>query len=156
MVLSQIIAVVMVSQLLSTALSAYLTSINPWIPLTAALGCSAVAFSVGLFLPETLHHHASMAKVADSDQVNGTSGNQTVYLRKNIQGITRQLTKALGIIRQNYNVLFMMLGFLVSNIGKSMTAILLQYASKKLGWTIGKVRFPLTNPTRQWIIATAN
>lgn len=147
MVLSQIVAVVMVSQLLATTLSAYLTSINPWIPVTAALGCSAVAFSIGLFLPETLHHHASMAIPADSDQAKPTSGSRTADLRMKIKEITRQLAKALGIIRQNYNVLFMMLGFLVSNIGKSMTTLILQYASKKLGWTIGKVRSPLANLT---------
>lgn len=143
MILSEAIAVIMVSQLLSMTLSAYLTSINPWIPLTIALCGYVLSILIGLFLPETLPPHTRKAVPLVPDVSKSPSGNGVGALRIKIQEISHELGKALIVIKQNYNVLLMMFGFLVSNIGKSMSTLILQYASKKLGWTIAKVRFTI-------------
>jgi hypothetical protein len=137
-------ASLLLSEFIAISASGWLMQFDPWIPLLGASALSFIGFGLGiLFVPDTF---------TGSRRV--SNGNWRVALKESIpeclcswnsfkstvdHGI-KQRSGAMRWLRQNYNVVLVLLAFIPSAIGRTVVGLLLQYTSKKFHLPYGKVR----------------
>ena len=127
----------LIGEVVGTPLSAFLMSMNPWIPYFVYTGMTVLAGMVSLcLLPETLPTLAcerdslSGSTGAEEEPVAATeetsrAGNSTVAAR--LQPLVKR------------NVIAVLLSFFVAALGRQSTTFLLQYIRQRFNWKYEKV-----------------
>lgn len=138
----------LLNQLVFVPVGAALMSFDPWVPmwLTSVLG--VLGFIVGwLFVPETRSRknldeggEEEEEEEEEWEEEGGTLGGKNGMWAqiRGLGGTGREVIAALAQNKSATLVLFASLCFSLAIMSDS--SLLLQYASKRLGWTIGEVR----------------
>ncbi|KAK3329762.1 major facilitator superfamily domain-containing protein [Apodospora peruviana] len=144
---SQIQSATLLSKLLFVPLGGYLSSVNPWLPMFIASIIMIVGFCVAvLFVPETLPFPAAPGNGNDEAPLpSSTSGNHDddkqplrIHLRKQLDHLATFGQWMLS----NTRVGLVILCFFLFHLGEQASGtILLQYAAKRLGWTLGEASY---------------
>ncbi|KAJ6111215.1 hypothetical protein N7486_003450 [Penicillium sp. IBT 16267x] len=138
--LFRLMSCVLVAEVLATPVSAYLMTINLWIPYILGYVILLIGYTCVFFLPETLEDaKAKRANREPVDNSTGTTmplGKQSVFQALRHQ--MREFTESISFMWADSNILWMIFVVFVSMISRQSTGILLQYASKKFGWSIAQ------------------
>lgn len=135
---------VLVAEVLATPISAYLMTIDPWIPYILGYMVILVGYMSVFFIPETLEY-AKAKRLNRGRSDNSTETTTRLGKQSTLQVLRHQMhdfTESIQFMWANSNVIWMVLVVFVSVFSRQSTAILLQYASKKFGWSIAQVSSP--------------
>jgi hypothetical protein len=140
----------MVAQFIFVPVGGTLVSVNPWIPMLISSVVTALGFLGALiFLPETLPRAENAMGVSDGPNADADQdGPDTVTQAKHgLQIRWRNFATAsrriMTWVRNNVRILLVAMCFFPCSIGQQAGgSLLLQYASKRLDWSLGKVIFP--------------
>ncbi|KAJ5535655.1 hypothetical protein N7513_008841, partial [Penicillium frequentans] len=138
--LFRLMSCVLVAEVLATPVSAYLMTINPWIPYILGYVVTLVGYISVFFLPETLEY-AKAKRLNRGSGDNSTETTTRLGKQSTLQVLRHQLrdfTESIQFMWADSNVIWMVLVVFVSVFSRQSTAILLQYASKKFGWSIAQ------------------
>jgi hypothetical protein len=159
-----------VTRLLTPVLAAYTMTINLWLPFWIGVGVYLVALPVVSRLPDTRKHHGSSAGLCSLGEVpfapgeaqslltaDGLANNDVLdevesspfpkpsglsgRLSRGISQAKTELNDYLKLFRSNRNIALCLLIFLVTSLSDNNLNVLLQYVSKRYGWTISQAAY---------------
>jgi hypothetical protein len=158
-----------VTRLLTPALAAYTMTINLWLPFWIGVGVYLVALPMVMLLPDTRRHHTSSTgshsldvpfapsegqsllnsdELADDDVLNDLEPSAsskrlgfTTILGRGLRQAEIELQDYLKLFRSSRNVALCLLIFLVTSLSDNNLNVLLQYVSKRYGWTISQAAY---------------
>lgn len=111
---------------------------SPWIPLFAAVAVLALSTVITMALPETLPVQESALEGIESDD------DSTFEMRDKrktwTDGFVR-FKESFAFATCNATVMALILCLFVSQVGTQCIDLLLQYVSKRYGWSLSKVSF---------------
>ncbi|KAI1781489.1 MFS general substrate transporter [Hypoxylon cercidicola] len=142
---SQIQSAHLLAQFLFVPIGGYLVSINPWIPMVMSSIFMIFGFFGALFLiPETLPsitENSPRDNIPHLDQQNDNAkAGLGLYLHINAQLTT--LFRLGRWARKNVRLILVVLCFFAYQLGhQAEGSLLLQYASKRTGWSLGKASY---------------
>ena len=144
-------------------------TINLWLPFWIGVGVYLVALPMVMLLPDTRRHHTSSAgphsldvpfapgegqsllnsdELADDDVLNDHEPSAsskrpgfTTTLDKGLRQAEIELQDYLKLFRSSRNVALCLLIFLVTSLSDNNLNVLLQYVSKRYGWTISQAAY---------------
>lgn len=136
----------MIAQFIFVPVGGTLVSIDPWIPMMISSVVTALGFLGALiFLPETLplaERDSSSTNVIDShhgDQISPTGTKHGFQIRRT--NLVAGSAAMMKWVKQNSRLVVVLVCFFPWSIGQQASGtLLLQYASKRLNWSLGKVR----------------
>ncbi|KAL2817332.1 major facilitator superfamily domain-containing protein [Aspergillus granulosus] len=134
-------AAALTAEILANPISAFLMTKSPWLPYFLTLVCALFSLAVLLFIPETLpkalhaDHDSAAASATDED---GDDDGQDSLVRTVFRSALTQLLRIREFIWNDKNVLTISAAFFAGNVGQQALRLLLQYASKRFGWSLAK------------------
>ena len=136
---SQVHGAVLLSELISIPLGSSLIALNPWIPLLGAIGFMAVATLFALiFVP-----NFTAPIVARQTSIRGdtTSASSASTMAKGSQSRLSDIKSRVEEASQwiNRDVLLILGAFLICQLARQVSGVLLQYARYKFDWEYAKV-----------------
>ncbi|UKZ80162.1 hypothetical protein TrVFT333_007919 [Trichoderma virens FT-333] len=144
---SQLQSAIMIAQFIFVPIGGTMVSINPWIPMLISSGVTALGFLGALiFLPETLppaECDAGITSVTNNhhdNQPTSTGAKYGFHIRWTnlVASSAAKMTWA----RQNARLVVVLVCFFSCSIGQQASgSLLLQYASKRLNWSLGKASY---------------
>lgn len=141
----QIQATVLISELVAPPIGSMLMTRNVWLPMVLGLVIQAFCIGVALFIPETRDFSTSV-KPLPAFSVNeiepclseGEEG-RVDSLEPTKTGYIEQYRQGMRVLQQQWDVILLVLTFLIASIGRSSLSVFLQYVSKRYGWILAKV-----------------
>ncbi|KAK0730321.1 major facilitator superfamily domain-containing protein [Lasiosphaeris hirsuta] len=157
----RIMTVFLISQMVAAPLAGLLMIRSDWIPLTLSLGATALCTPAGLALPETLHLHASRGRgrrregtsvtqtgdgsdADDEEEDDDTRLSKLSSTRRLWHKAREGLAEMWAFVVGNKSISFLMLSLIFVVLGKLVQDMLLQYATKRYGWSYSKASFLFT------------
>lgn len=133
----------MVGELIASAIASLLLTWSPWLPILVGLGCISLALGVALALPETLDARVSNGIVPsdlsnNEDEAN-LEGSDIHWYRKARASLTSLSTAATHFVWGNKRVALLLSTFALTIVGRYVSEILMQYATKRYNWTWARV-----------------
>lgn len=109
-----------------------------WIPLLGGLSCQVFAVLLSLLVPETrppktdevFRDDTGCGENGDENDSSDAYTGSTIYAR---------FQEIITFLMQDHNVALLVLTFFVASIGRRSLELLLQYVSKRYGWTLAQV-----------------
>ncbi|RDW62067.1 hypothetical protein BP6252_11500 [Coleophoma cylindrospora] len=126
---------VLLGEVLATPLSAFLMSWTPWCPALLGLFMEVLGFMAALALPETRPEPSENDSHEDRATDNKKPWNDVWS-----GGWSKFRVQA----ALSANMLCIMGAFLMAGIGRQALQFMLQYASKRFGWSIARASFLIT------------
>ncbi|KUI63980.1 hypothetical protein VM1G_10759 [Cytospora mali] len=161
-VLFRFFATFMVGALIANPLGGFLLSKSPWVALITGNIFMAVNMAALYLLPETLivrqWHDAKAGKTASqspplSQQESGDEdGPKKGRLRVAIDSAREQLLQVQEFIVSNRSVFVLMMPLIFQSLGKYIEELLLQYATKRYGWSWSKASYVHTLKSASFIL----
>jgi hypothetical protein len=133
-------ATIIGSQLLASPLVYLLLNINTWLPMYCGLGCLWLAAILAMFLPRIFAESQYQTHSDTSLPTKIESQGQTA--REQLMAIG---TTAMWFARGNILVTVLLLTYLVTTLGRLAQDILLQYITKRYGWSWAQASISLYN-----------
>ncbi|KAK3362593.1 major facilitator superfamily domain-containing protein [Lasiosphaeria hispida] len=157
----RVITVYLIAQMAAGPLAGLMMIRSDWIPLTLSLGVIALCFPAGLALPETLHLHAPRDRggrregtpaartgddsdADDEEEDDDTKRSKLSSTRRLWHKAREGLTEVWAFVVSNKSISFLMLSLIFVVLGKFVQDMLLQYATKRYGWSYSRAAFLLT------------
>lgn len=140
----------LLSQLVFVPVGAAMMQRNPWIPMMVSLVVEAIGFVLAILLvPETLSTERPVVGSRDESSPLIDRGN-TRGLRSTFQTawdlLRTKLSRVTSWASSNAKLVMVLACFLALNLGEqSDETLLLQYTSKRLGWSIAKASNSVQN-----------
>lgn len=127
------------AEILASPLSGYLMTYSPWIPYLMSLAISIIGMLLTLAIPETLPPPAEPIGPPEMPSTRPTSKTMVEDLKQRIVAMrsTKQSWSKSSL--SNRVVLVLMMTFFVTRLGKQSVFLLLQYVSKRFGWSFARV-----------------
>ncbi|KZF26174.1 MFS general substrate transporter [Xylona heveae TC161] len=136
----KVAAAVLLSQIVATPIAAAMMSKSPWIPFLLSPVLFLVGMLLVLALPETLK--VAVASTRASSMLSREEFERTregeMLLKNRIVAVFRKFANSTQFMWQDINLLLLLFVFFVGNLGSQSMQILLQYASKKFGWSLAR------------------
>ncbi|KAJ5614803.1 hypothetical protein N7528_008457 [Penicillium herquei] len=137
---------VYVADIVATPTSAYLMTFDPWIPWTLGFFIIILGCIPFIFLPETLGD-AKAKKANRHGTDNTTQFTEPTGKMSTMQLILyrlREFKASAQFIWKDINIIWMIIAAFVSVMCRQSSNMLLQYASKRFGWSIAKASLLVT------------
>lgn len=115
---------------------------SPWLPILVGLGCISLALGVTLALPETLDVRASgivPSDLSNNEDETNLEGSDIHWYRKARASLTSLGTAATHFVWGNKRVALLLSTFALITVGRYVSEILMQYATKRYNWTWARV-----------------
>ncbi|KAL6808389.1 putative MFS multidrug transporter [Trichoderma camerunense] len=138
---------IMIAQFIFVPVGGTLVSINPWIPMMISSVVTVLGFFGALiFLPETLQsteRDFSSTSVTDNDHGDQTSPTGTKHgFQIRWTNLVAGCAAMMKWVKQNSRLVVVLVCFFPWSIGQQASGtLLLQYASKRLNWSLGKASY---------------
>ncbi|KAJ5378504.1 hypothetical protein N7509_011623 [Penicillium cosmopolitanum] len=133
---------VLIAEILATPFSAYLMTFDIWYPYILGLVVVVVGTLPAIFIPETLADaKAKMKNHADEAPLASIEGMEPPSKQPMWQEIihqAREFKKSTRFIWRDGNICLLVIIAGVGFMSRQSTGLLMQYASKKFNWSIGK------------------
>ncbi|KAK1833069.1 major facilitator superfamily domain-containing protein [Podospora conica] len=143
-------AVYLASGMIASPVAGALMLKSPWLALIIALAVMVLCIPLGLAFPETVHLHARQEPGGEREAPRGPGDTGTPEHGKP-SAASRYWTKAKGgaadvsdFILGNGAVCFLILSSIFVVLGKFVQELLLQYTTKRYGWSWSDATFILT------------
>lgn len=137
-IFSFLAAAVVVGEMIASPLAYYLMGIDAWISIYSGLGCLVLGVLVTLILPETLEK----PRYLTIDRAASSSWYHAARLE-----LLRMGEAVLWVIWRDWTVVALLATFLLTTLGRFAQELLLQYVTKRYGWSWSQVRYSST-----WLI----
>lgn len=131
---------------LGVPISAVLMTRNIWLPSCIAIGIEFIGFGLMFTLPETLQStesaSGSLNHLTEGELSDSSRPKKSYLLQDSWKKLKVMVKDALGdsaFIFQNPELLLLISTFFVHILGRVSLGLILQYTSKKFGWSIAKV-----------------
>lgn len=135
---SQMQSAMLLGELLFVSLGGTLSSINPWLPMLISSILAVLSIVIAfVFLSETLPSAAT-----SGDEHIAPNGHWAGNMKNDIYTRIKKLVEVGSWAKKSIRVLVVITCFATYALGAQARggSILLQYVSKRLGWSIGQVR----------------
>ncbi|KAL6786332.1 putative MFS multidrug transporter [Trichoderma sp. SZMC 28012] len=138
---------IMIAQFIFVPVGGTLVSIDPWIPMMISSVVTVLGFFGALiFLPETLQsteRDFSSPSVTDNDHGDQTSPTGTKHgFQIRWTNLVAGCAAMMKWVKQNSRLVVVLVCFFPWSIGQQASGtLLLQYASKRLNWSLGKASY---------------
>lgn len=136
----QLTAVFLGAQMISEPLGGAMLLWDPWIPLLVSLFFLVLATLLVLVFPETVHLHDGKRSWEEADH----TGDNVPRLAKLAQTAREGLLDMWAFVLGNRSVVFLLLSFIFSILGRYAGEILRQYSTDRYGWSWSKASMVLT------------
>lgn len=143
-------SIFLLGELVANPLGGFLLGVSPWLSLVVGNICMLVAMSGFFFLPETLAvrrwHDAKSGRNAAyivatrNDEDEDDDGVKKSRLQMALSGTRAQMRQVWNFLVTNKRVVALIVPFVCVSLGKYIQELLLQYATKRYGWSWSKVR----------------
>ncbi|KAK4184894.1 major facilitator superfamily domain-containing protein, partial [Podospora australis] len=156
-VFSLMTAIDLAIQIVFIPVGAGLMEINPWIPMFTTLALDAVGLVLGrLLLPETLRTGPPNATAEQENTQNEDRGSKSDRdIRSQLRAFIAATSELGSWISGNMRVVLVMGSMFCFSLAMTSDGkLLLQYVSKRLGWTIGKASVLLSFKAGVSLLAT--
>jgi len=153
----RVYATFLTAQMIAGPLSGFLMLPgNPWVPLLLGLALLALTNAITWAFPETVHLAERDTQQQGTAMTNGlmmpselatnqcNNSNIVSLARTLLRNAAGSLKEVYSFILANKTVGFLMLSLVVSMLGRFVQEILLQYATKRYGWTWSEAAFLMT------------
>jgi len=153
----RITAIYLVSAMIAGPLAGAIMVKSDWVALILSLAVLLLCFPVGMVLPETLGLHGPRRRrlrvpreTADGSDADDEDEEDTVPDGKSpaLQQLWRNAQESLGEVRGfvfgNKRLVFLMMSVIFVILGKFVQEMLMQYATKRYGWSWSKATLLLT------------
>ncbi|KAK2603871.1 hypothetical protein QQS21_003906 [Conoideocrella luteorostrata] len=134
---SVLVSTVLGSQLIASPLVYLLIEINKWLPIYCGLGCMWLATSLVFSVPRVPQYQATR-KATQLEHCPLPVRAVTVTVRETVIGIGQA---AMWFAHNNTVVVMLLLTFLVTSLGRLAQEVLLQFVTKRYGWSWSEVSF---------------
>lgn len=150
----------MAADFISSAISSWLMTLDPWIPLLIGMGVVFVGVLFTISLPETMHHaprkpehadHVELSRLSPGDdpvpkeQDYDASEPGSPFIQhipqshlKTLTSQIRAYTSPYMFIFANKQILLLLSAFLVYRLSRGSSWFLVQYISTRYHWTLAK------------------
>lgn len=144
----QLQAIELASELIAPPIGSLLMARNLWSPMFVGLAIQSAGIGITLIMPETREFFKSIKHKESSDPIEI----QPIFTNKDEDADTplgkmpsrlKDYREALAFFR-DWNIFLLLLTFLICIIGQRSIQLLLQYVSKRYGWTLAHVRPPVS------------
>ncbi|KAL3467370.1 major facilitator superfamily domain-containing protein [Aspergillus heterothallicus] len=134
-----IAASALTAEILANPISAFLMTKSAWLPYFLSLICEFVGLAILLFIPETLPKilHGDNDAQSTADE-NRDEDNNIGLFRTVLHSAVTQLRRIREFIWNDKAVLAISAAFFAGNVGQQALQLLLQYASKRFGWSMAE------------------
>lgn len=135
-------AAVIGGEMISSPLVYFLMEVDLWLAIWLGLGCLIAATIMTIFMPETRPKTppASQDVAGDTEaSVDEPDRKSLWWLRKGRAELRRLGEAALEFARGNWQVMALLFTLLVTTLGRFAQEILLQYVTKRYGWSWSQV-----------------
>lgn len=135
--------------MVAPAIGAILMEVDVWIPLLIQLACSAIAVMIAISTPETQSRVRKIRKSTNIsvEQNTGTESNalpaRSRQAKSVLVSLVRHSASTASFVVHDRNIMFIVLSFLFNEFGRQSLTFLLQYVSKRYGWSVANVSCPL-------------
>lgn len=145
----------MVSNLIANPLGGFLLSQGPWVALVTGNFFMLISIAALYFMPETLvvrrWHDAKAGKTAGPgpspslmpQESGNEEGLKKSTFRAAVDAAQTQLLHGRDFLVSNRRVVVLMMPLIFETVEKYVEELLMQYATKRYGWSWSKVRFIL-------------
>lgn len=146
--LFQLQAIELASELIAPPIGSLLMARNLWSPMFVGLAIQSAGIGITLIMPETRQFFKSIKYKESSNPIEV----QPILSNNNEDADTppgkmlsrfKDYREALAFF-QDWNIFLLLLTFLICIIGQRSIQLLLQYVSKRYGWTLAHVSPPLS------------
>lgn len=133
--------------MVAPAIGAILMEVDVWIPLLIQLACSAIAVMIAISTPETQSRVRKIRK-STNISVEQNTGTKSLPARSRqaksvLVSLVRHSASTASFVVHDRNIMFIVLSFLFNEFGRQSLTFLLQYVSKRYGWSVANVSCPL-------------
>lgn len=154
-------AMMIASEVVAIPVSAYLMTTNPWVPYILGFFIEVAGGMLIFLLPETLAIVKQKMQMDCNSRQDRDHGELSTTGKSTVADIVldriRDSKESMRSIWRNTNVVLVLLVFFVASISKQSTSLFLQYVSKKMHWSIARVRdSPLISHTFIHLFSIAN
>ncbi|KAJ5994791.1 hypothetical protein N7481_001768 [Penicillium waksmanii] len=145
---------VLIAEILATPFSAYLMTFDIWYPYILGLVVIVIGTLPAIFIPETLADAKAKMKMKihqDEAPLTSIEDMEPPSKQPMLQEIihqAREFKKSTRFIWRDGNICLLVIIAGVGFMSRQSTALLMQYASKKFNWSIGKVHTTLLHLIR--------
>jgi hypothetical protein len=141
----QLTGAYMVAEIFAGPLAAFLMAVSAWLTLVIVLGLLVVTNLIILVLPETNEVHSQHRRQSeDLLGLQDSGAKDDSNLRKLWVQARDSLREVWDFILSNKRVGFLMMSIVFVVLGRFVQELLLQYATKRYGWSWSKAAFLLT------------
>lgn len=144
----QLQAIELASELIAPPIGSLLMGRNLWSPMFVGLAIQSAGIGITLIMPETREFFKSIKYKDSSDPteiqpiLSSDNEDADTPLGK-MPSRLKDYREALTFF-QDWNIFLLLLTFLICIIGQRSIQLLLQYVSKRYGWTLAHVRPPVS------------
>lgn len=136
---------------------------SPWVPLLLGVSLIVLSTLTSVLYPETLELSKLRSVTrAGGDAVDPTDSDDLAdepdmsILQKTMAKAREDLAEVWRFILGNKRIMFLMLSVGFFSVGRFVQEMLLQYASKRYGWTWDEVRTPVARLLIRYTFADAD
>ncbi|KAI3398099.1 hypothetical protein diail_9852 [Diaporthe ilicicola] len=160
-VLFRFYSVLLVAELVANPLGGFLLSIGPWISLSTGNGFMVLVIMSLHILPETLavrRWHDARAGKAPRPRLAALGGDdddeglKKSSIRAAFDDARDQLVEVWEFLIGNKRLVVLMLPLIFATLGRYIQEMLLQYATKRYGWSWSKAAYFLTLKSASFIV----
>jgi hypothetical protein len=132
----------LVSQSLATPIGAALMQKSAWIPMFVSLGLDYMALILCLAFEETLYTRDARHVRDGGNEVlaDSVSSGRPVTLKQQFYNAVRNFLHSTKFVWRCRKILLILGAFFLASFGMRARSLLLQYVSKRYGWSLAKVR----------------
>ncbi|KAF5130009.1 Efflux pump ustT [Metarhizium anisopliae] len=127
-----IAAAVLGSQLVASPLVYVLINVDTWLPVYCGLGCLWLATAVAFFIPRMMLASSPAPEHVKTEEAQESRAQAQTARHHRLMGVAKA---AVWFARGNILVVVLLLTFLVTSLGRLAQEIILQYITKRYGWS---------------------
>lgn len=136
-----IAAAVLGSQLVASPLVYVLINVDTWLPVYCGLGCLWLATAVAFSIPRMMLAKIPVLEHVKTEEAQESRAQAQTALHHRLMGVAKA---AVWFARGNVLVVVLLLTFLVTSLGRLAQEIILQYITKRYGWSWSEVSISIS------------
>lgn len=137
-----IAAAVLGSQLVASPLVYVLINVDTWLPMYCGLGCLWLATAVAFSIPRMMLATSPVLEHIKTEEAQENRAQAQTARRHRLMGVAKAVV---WFARGNILVVVLLLTFLVTSLGRLAQEIILQYITKRYGWSWSEVSISISS-----------
>jgi MFS family permease len=135
-------------QMIGSPITSAVMNYNPWLSIFLGIAIVVICGLIVLTLPETLNIRISEDIPSDLATESEFSQTKATWLQRVKENVTKLGQAELWHIWRKNSVALLLFTFVVTNLGKILQELILQYSTNRYQWTWARVSLISINPAK--------